>query len=205
MFENRNIIIATQHKKEEVIRPILEKEFGITCLTDDTLDTDQFGTFSGETERTKDATNTARLKCRLGMKNLQLDLAIASEGSFSRSNSLFGTTLNEEILVLIDAKANFEIVVRAVFHESNYSSQSFNSIDWILHFAKHAKFPTHGFSNQRVLSSSQDLTEAAKNLYQALIELDELKLDLIIAEKMPNIELGRSINDRLNRASQAVE
>ena len=38
-------------------------------------------------------------------------------------------------------------------------------------------------------------------LYSALHELDQLELDVIIAEKVPNIGLGKSINDRLKRAS----
>ena len=52
-----------------------------------------------------------------------------------------------------------------------------------------------------VLSSTGDLREAARNLYSALHRLDSKNLDLIIAEKLPNHGLGRSINDRLIRAS----
>lgn len=55
---------------------------------------------------------------------------------------------------------------------------------------------------QRVLSPKQDLKEAAANLYQALHELDQLNLDGIIAERLPNVGLGRSLNDRLERASK---
>ena len=53
---------------------------------------------------------------------------------------------------------------------------------------------------QEVLSKSGDLNEAAKNLYAALHRLDEQKLDAIIAEKFPNKGLGKTINDRLQRA-----
>lgn len=51
------------------------------------------------------------------------------------------------------------------------------------------------------LSKNGDLKEAAKNLYKGLYELESKKVDLIIAEKMPNHGLGLSINDRLTRAS----
>lgn len=51
------------------------------------------------------------------------------------------------------------------------------------------------------LSKNKDLKEAASNLYDALHQLDYLNLDLIIAEKFPNVGLGKSINDRLFRAS----
>jgi len=52
-----------------------------------------------------------------------------------------------------------------------------------------------------VLSKKGDLKEAAKNLYAAMHRLDNLDLDLIIAERLPDYGLGRTINDRLTRAS----
>ena len=56
--------------------------------------------------------------------------------------------------------------------------------------------------HQEILSKNSDLEEAAKNLYSALHRLDEQKLDIIIAEKFPNQGLGKTINDRLNRAAK---
>ena len=52
------------------------------------------------------------------------------------------------------------------------------------------------------LSEKADLEEAAKNLYAAMHRLDKLKLDAIIIEKLPDTGLGKSINDRLERASK---
>jgi len=56
--------------------------------------------------------------------------------------------------------------------------------------------------HQEILSKDGDFKEAAANLYAALHLLDKLKLDIIIAERLPDIELGRSINDRLERATK---
>lgn len=55
--------------------------------------------------------------------------------------------------------------------------------------------------NQEVLSTIGNLDEAAHNLYKALHRLDSLKLDRIIAERVPNIGIGIAINDRLERAA----
>ena len=52
-----------------------------------------------------------------------------------------------------------------------------------------------------VLSLKGDLAEAAANLYRALHQLDELQLDIIIAERIPGGGLADSINDRLIRAA----
>jgi L-threonylcarbamoyladenylate synthase len=58
------------------------------------------------------------------------------------------------------------------------------------------------FTETRQLSSSQDLREAAANLFRYLRELDQLKLDLLVAEKLPDEGLGAAINDRLGRAAR---
>ncbi len=56
--------------------------------------------------------------------------------------------------------------------------------------------------HQEVLSPIGDLSEAAKNLYAAMHRLDLMQLDLIIAAPMPNEGIGKTLNDRLARASK---
>ena len=53
----------------------------------------------------------------------------------------------------------------------------------------------------RNLSAHQDLREAAANFFRYLCELDVLRLDLIVAERVPSQGLGAAILDRLERAS----
>ncbi len=55
-------------------------------------------------------------------------------------------------------------------------------------------------AHTEVLSQKGDLNDAARNLYAAMHRLDHLNLDVIIAEKLPEEGLGKSINDRLKRA-----
>ncbi|MDQ6479963.1 L-threonylcarbamoyladenylate synthase [Dyadobacter sp. LHD-138] len=54
---------------------------------------------------------------------------------------------------------------------------------------------------QRLLSPQGDLKEAAHNLFAYLRELDAQPVERILAELVPNIHLGRAINDRLKRAA----
>ncbi|MEY2525798.1 MAG: L-threonylcarbamoyladenylate synthase [Verrucomicrobiota bacterium] len=53
----------------------------------------------------------------------------------------------------------------------------------------------------RQLSEQNDLREAAANLFRDLRELDALEVDLIVAERVPEIGLGAAIMDRLRRAA----
>jgi L-threonylcarbamoyladenylate synthase len=57
------------------------------------------------------------------------------------------------------------------------------------------------FHHIEVLSKRGDFREAAANLFAAIRRLDELNLDLILAETIPEVGLGRAIMDRLRRAS----
>lgn len=53
----------------------------------------------------------------------------------------------------------------------------------------------------RCLSKTQDLREAAANLFRFLRELDGAGLDHIVAENVPETGLGAAIMDRLRRAA----
>jgi L-threonylcarbamoyladenylate synthase len=51
------------------------------------------------------------------------------------------------------------------------------------------------------LSIAADLEEASTNLYKSMYELDGMGLDCIIIELFPEIGIGKSLNDRISRAS----
>lgn len=70
----------------------------------------------------------------------------------------------------------------------------------VLYFSTPLK--SENIQHFEVLSKSGNLNEAASNLYQALHQLDSMNLDIILAEKAPDIGLGKSINDRLERATK---
>lgn len=54
---------------------------------------------------------------------------------------------------------------------------------------------------QCILSPSGRLEEAAQNLFSGLRLLDKMPVAVILAEPVPDIGLGKAINDRLRRAS----
>lgn len=66
----------------------------------------------------------------------------------------------------------------------------------ILSFSQNFNHP-----HQVILSEHGDIDEAAKHLFQALRTLDKMNIDCILTEFVPDIGLGRAINDRLRRAA----
>ena len=58
------------------------------------------------------------------------------------------------------------------------------------------------FKNYYYLSKKNDLKQVAKNLYSLLRNIKKKGYKMIAVEKIPNIGIGKTINDRLNRASK---
>ena len=57
------------------------------------------------------------------------------------------------------------------------------------------------YAEVRQLSKRRHLRDAAANLFRCLRELDGVRLDLIVAEQLPEHGLGAAIMDRLRRAA----
>lgn len=143
LFHGRKLLIATKHKKEDVIAPLVAEELKIECIAPDQFDTDRFGTFTGEIEREDDAVSTARNKCLEAMNQYNFDLGIASEGSFAPHPSLFFLNANEETLIFIDKQNELEIIARAISTETNYDGKVIMNEEELISFSEKVQFPSH--------------------------------------------------------------
>jgi hypothetical protein len=143
-FINRKLLIATQHGKEKVIAPLMEQTFSFFCELPNTIDTDQFGTFSGEIERKLNPLETARLKGVEAAQHNDADLVISSEGSFGPHPQLYFLPYNQELLLFQDLKNGFEIHVIESSTNTNFASETISTENELEHFAKRIGFPEHG-------------------------------------------------------------
>lgn len=142
-FQNRKLLIATKHGKEQVIAPILEKNLGVICFTDNNIDTDVLGTFSGEVERKKSPYKTALEKCKMAMQITGCDLVLASEGSFGAHPVAFFSQANEELVVLLDQKNNQDFFGKTLTTDTNFSGALISSKEEARIFANQIGFPEH--------------------------------------------------------------
>jgi len=156
-FTGRTLVIATKHKKESVIAPLLEDAFGVQCMVPLDFDTDLLGTFSGEVERKDDPLKTARKKCIWALEHTGCDLAVASEGSFGPHPALMFTQADEEWLMLIDKKYGWEITARDISLETNFNGAKILTEKELIEFAKNAHFPTHGLILRNAKDSIQSI------------------------------------------------
>ena len=144
LFTGRVAVIATMHKKEAAIAPILESELGLQCVVPDNFNTDIFGTFTRDIARSADQIATARLKATKALEITGETIAIASEGSFAPHPDFPFISSNREIVVLIDLLHNLEIVGQEISTETNFNSQSVRSVAEAKLFARKMGFPEHG-------------------------------------------------------------
>jgi hypothetical protein len=183
-FEGRTLVIASMHRKEEVLKPLLEQGLGITVQVAEGLNTDLLGTFSGEVARLADPLVTARKKCELALDLSGCDLALASEGSFGPHPAAFFLPANEEWLLLVDRKNNLEIHARHLSLETNFSGQEFHSIEELEAFASKVGFPSHGLILRK---SKEELAGMHKGITDPTL-LRKAAVQLIESEKSGYVE-----------------
>lgn len=158
-FSGRNAIIASMHGKELVIKPLLES-LGMKVMESSAFDTDQFGTFSGEIERVDDPVATLRKKCIHANELFQIDVVVASEGSFGPHPYIPFSVADEEFLMLKDFRNDFEIVVKELSMETNFDALDVNSLSELLHFASKVGFPEHAL----ILKTDNSIEKGIKNI-----------------------------------------
>jgi len=144
LFAGRIAVIATMHKKEAAIAPILESELGVQCIVPNNFNTDTFGTFTRDIARPADQIATARLKAKKALEITGATIASASEGSFAPHPDLPFIASNREIVVFIDTVNQLEIVGQEISTETNFNSQSVRTIEEAELFARKIGFPSHG-------------------------------------------------------------
>lgn len=142
-FHDRKVAIATMHQKEVAIAPLLKQHLGL-CSYIANINTDVFGTFSGEIKRILTPVDALKEKCFLAIKNSNCDLVVASEGSFGPHPELFFLTANEELVMLFDEKNQDYFIGKHLTTQTNFGAMEVKSVDELLRFAYHHGFPSHG-------------------------------------------------------------
>ncbi|MHA8104720.1 DUF6671 family protein [Aquirufa nivalisilvae] len=163
-YQGKPLIIATKHRKEEVIGPLLQKEFGFQYFASNQIDTDLLGTFSGEIERNVSHIQAAREKCQMAMEIHGVDVALSSEGSFGAHPQLMFVPAGTELLMFMDRKNEIEISVQVTSTETNFNWKEVKAIHELPPFLEQVKFPTHALI---IKKSREDFAHMEKGINEA--------------------------------------
>lgn len=161
LFAGRCAVLLTKHRKEQVIKPVLEKAAGFQIIVEAGFDTDQFGSFTREISRPGSQLDAARLKAEKGMELAGTDIGLASEGSFNSHPLIPFVPWNVEFVLLVDQKEKLEICGQCANSETNYNHRLITSLEEAEEFARKAGFPEHWLAlrpdNERQQSVVKDI------------------------------------------------
>jgi hypothetical protein len=174
-FHNRFLLIATRHGKEKVMGPLLQDSIGVKYFTSDEVDSDMFGTFTGEVPRPDNPIETLRKKCLHFMEVCNVDLAIASEGSFGPHPTLMMLPADEEWVILIDKKNDLEIIARAISTATNFNGAYVNTFDELNQFASAVLFPSHALILRDKQEGNQKIIKGITDISKLYEQFDEIK------------------------------
>ncbi|MBI1338770.1 hypothetical protein GC169_00975 [bacterium] len=141
----KRAVLATMHGKERVIRPLLEGGLGLEVVLPNGFDTDRFGTFSREIERTGSQLDAARAKIEAAFEHdRHAKVAIASEGSFGPHRQIFFAPVGREIVVMRDRESGLELIGHYADLSTNFAHATVETVEAATDFAQRIGFPRHG-------------------------------------------------------------
>ena len=141
-YSGRRAALGSKHGKVAQIGPALSAAVGLEVVPVD-LDTDLFGTFTGEIARPGDALHTAIAKARASADVGALSLGVASEGSFGPHPGSPFMSANLEIVVLVDLDIGFHVAEQVLTTKTNFAHVRLTPDLLPDDFAQRIGFPTH--------------------------------------------------------------
>ena len=144
-YKNTVAVLATMHGKERAIGPVLEQGLGLRVALALGLDTDRFGTFSRDIDRTGTQLDAARAKIAAAFDYAPYArVGLASEGSFGPHPYIPFLALGRELVLLVDRERGLELTGHFSGPETNYGHAVVSDIEGAIAFAERSKFPEHG-------------------------------------------------------------
>ena len=107
------VALGTMHGKEAAIAPALAP-LGIALVVPGGLDTDRFGTFTGEIARAGGMIEAARAKARAAIAATGLGTGLASEGAYGPDPALPFVARGVEVMLWHDATTGHEVIERLI-------------------------------------------------------------------------------------------
>lgn len=126
-YRGQPVLVATRHGKEQPLQRPLGRALGVTLWAPVELDTDSFGTFSGEVARPGPPEQMLLAKIELARRSHGAPLALASEGSYGPHPWLPGAALGQEWLLWHDADNQLQVLEQLWTLRVHYGAYQVNS------------------------------------------------------------------------------
>ena len=144
-YQNIAAVLTSMHAKERVIGPILLDELGLIVGLATGVNTDQFGTFSRQVERTGSQLDAARAKIAAGFQYApSARVGLASEGSFGPHPYIPFLAIGRELVLMVDRESGVELTGYDASPDTNFGHAVVRDREAAFAFAQRVRFPEHG-------------------------------------------------------------
>ncbi|WP_235933357.1 DUF6671 family protein [Paragemmobacter ruber] len=150
--------LGTMHGKEAAIAPHFAR-IGIT-VERAAIDTDRFGTFSGEIARMGTMADAARSKARAAAEVTGLPVGLASEGAYGPHPVIPFLPIGQELLLWLDTETGHEIIETMTDERPSYDQQIVTSPKDAVAFLARTGFPAQAV----IVQSVQAMAPVAKGI-----------------------------------------
>lgn len=138
------LVVATMHGKEQVLAPLLAQALEVEVRVAEGLDTDAFGTFSGEVPRAGSPLEAARAKAHAAFALYpEARYVAASEGSYGPHPVIPYVAGGHELVLLVDRETGHEVVGQHLTARTNYRQALVADWPQAQAFAHAVRFPQH--------------------------------------------------------------
>lgn len=167
-YQGARIAFATMHQKERALAPLFKSYCKAELFVPAHLDTDAFGTFSGDIPRRGTMGEVALAKARLGMKQTGLPYGLASEGSFGPHPLFPIGKAGLELLAFVDDVRGITIFESFIDDSPCFEHCEVSSLDEAEPFLERVRFP------QTALMVSPHARAQGSELFKAIWTKSEL-------------------------------
>lgn len=171
-YRSATIVFATRHGKERQAGTAFQQQLDALVIAPDDIDTDQFGTFTGEIERTQTPLQAALAKALLGTALTGLPYALASEATYTSTWGVLAR--HHELLLFHDAERDLTLTENTIVNVRGHGTTTVADPEGALAAAVRFGFPaTRAIAlveNGTVLVARKGLAEP-EDLVSAATEL----------------------------------
>lgn len=120
IYSGATVALGSMHHKQAAIAKPFVLRLGLTVHVPRGLDTDCYGTFTGEVERYGTMFEAACAKANLAIEQSGIPYGLGSEGTFGDHPYLPGVIGNTELLVFVDRARNLVVREALISRHTNY-------------------------------------------------------------------------------------
>ena len=144
-YQGRLAVLSTKHRKLGLIAPPLARHVGLV-VDAVAVDTDRFGTFTGDVARSRSAWDTAVAKARLGMQVAGCPIGLASEGTIGPHPDAGFLTCDTELVVMVDDELGIVVGERETGWDLLTVAADVSILEDLDELLERGRFPSHAMT-----------------------------------------------------------